>query len=574
MNLSKNLSPKFRIVFLSLTFILFCLGIYLAVKASTWSQNEIISEHDKHLSQLASTVDHNIGIVLNRSRMELSDLVNADEFKSAEQTLNDDNNYYQLFEHLKKSTVLLPDYANRIIVKKGNDIILSTMNDDSLNYSIIPEIGNDDIWHCIDKNSNKSYIALSCHSKTNDNIYYVLVDMELFFRRVVVDSIYEDYWIVLYNMESGLALQNDNSQPDYKIFLPDEMISRNDGYSKIYEHEMAGITGTSVYKYINDEGNEQTIRIYVIPSDKSENKVFTTSLAIYNEHVIASTRKITIYNFIAAILVVFSFTAFVSMLLKSRKKEQVLSKEIENLTKEKEIRDEILQQQEQIVHHQKLETIGTMTAGIAHEFNNLLSPIMGNSMLILEKSRTENEEIFDNALEIYTASEKARELIQNISKLSRKQSVSQMSPVSPGKLVENVLNMSNASIPNNISVNKIINTDCKILGDENQLGYMLLNLIINAVQAMKPNAGTLTVSVDLVDEDIQIAVADTGKGIPEENMKAIFDPFFTTKDAGKGTGLGLPISMRTATNHGGTILVENLPQGGAKFTFVVKAIKD
>ena len=131
-----------------------------------------------------------------------------------------------------------------------------------------------------------------------------------------------------------------------------------------------------------------------------------------------------------------------------------------------------------------------------------------------------------------------------------------------------------SSIPTNISINKVIRTDKRINGVESQLVYMLLNLMINAVQAMKPDGGTLTVSADAERENVLLAVADTGPGIPEENLERIFDPFFTTKEAGKGTGLGLPIARHIATDHAGTVRVENLPGGGAKFTVTIPAIPE
>lgn len=563
-----------RGIILLIMSLLFLAGVVLAVQTSVWSNQAIYDEHDQHLSDLASTVDHNINVVLNRCRIELSVLVKTDYFYSSEKLFRRDNNAAPIKTLLRNNALLLTDYADRIVVFKDKKSILSTEDNDALDYLITAETGSDDVWLCTDNSTGKSFFALSCPSENYDYTYYFLIDLQQFFRRVVIDTIYEDHWVVLYDEVSGLALQNERSQPDHEILTPDEILARNDGYTKILEHQQSGKSGASEYRYTDNIGEEYGIRMFVIPSSLSENRIFAVSVAVNSIHISLITRSMTFYSLIAAGMIAFSSAAAAFMLLHSGRREKELANEIASLEKEKQLSDEIIRNQEQLVHHQKLETIGTLTAGIAHEFNNLLSPIMGNSMLILEKSRTEDQEIFDNALDIYEASDRAKKLVQSISRLSRRQSAAQMRRVLPEKLISDVLSMSTASAPGNIEFRKIIETDSAIFGDESQLGHMLLNLVINAFQAMTPDGGTLTLSARSDDNNVYISVSDTGKGIPTEALETIFDPFFTTKDPGKGTGLGLSIAQRTAINHGGFITAENLPEGGARFTFTVPVYRE
>ena len=205
-------------------------------------------------------------MVLNRCRVELSDLIASDTFQSAEQAFATGDDTDALRAAMGKSPVLLTDYADRMIVRSEEKTLLSTAENAALRYSVLDDTDEDDIWLCVDNAEEKNYIALSCPSETCQNVYYVLVDLDLFFRRVVVDTIYGDYRIVLYDGGSGLMLQNDEERPDYVVLSKEELQSRGDAYSRIYACETAGEAGASVYRYTNAEGKRQAVRIYVIPS--------------------------------------------------------------------------------------------------------------------------------------------------------------------------------------------------------------------------------------------------------------------------------------------------------------------
>jgi len=551
--------------------VLFLAGVALTLYNLLRSRTAITEEHDRHLLQLCNTVDHSISNILDICRNEMTWEISEGSFHNAEATWQKTGNTANLRRLLETNALLPTGYADRIVVFSGEQAILSTVAGDALNYSFLPEDDGDDIWLCVDQTTGKSFIALSLSSQTVPLTYFALVDQRSFFQRVVAEGVWEDYWIVLYDPGSGFALQNSDNQPEYKVFTPRQMLSRNDGYTVIYQRQQSGQAGASPYCFVEPDGSTQDIRIYVIPSTGSENGIFAVGVSIFNEHISVPANQMTLYSIIAGMLVAFSAAGAVFMLLHSGKRERELAMELATLEKENQLSEELLRQQDKLVHQQRLQTIGTLTAGIAHEFNNMLSPIMSNSMLILEKSRTLDEDIFDTALEIYQASDRAKELVLKISRLSRRQSSDAHIPVAVSTLLAGVLSISSASIPANITVKTQIAQDIRILGDEGQLGHMLLNLVINSVQAMSPGGGTLTLSADSDGETVRITVADTGPGIPQELLNNIFDPFFTTKQVGSGTGLGLAIAQRTANNHCGELTAENLPEGGAKFTFTVPA---
>lgn len=245
----------------------------------------------------------------------------------------------------------------------------------------------------------------------------------------------------------------------------------------------------------------------------------------------------------------------------SRSRSQITDLEQKNAAM-----DELIRKQQQLAHHQRLETLGTMTSSIAHEFNNLLTPIMGYSMMALEKLPPEETELYDNILEIYTASRKAKQIISRLSDLSRKSSGDVIRPISPDDLVRKTLEAAAPARPEQVQVKLGLNCwDQRIPANEIQIAQLLLNLILNAFHAMEPEGGTLHVDTWFDQTCVHIRLSDTGCGIPPEILPHIFDPFFTTKESGKGTGLGLAIAAQVVEDHHGDIRVESTPGVGTTF---------
>lgn len=244
--------------------------------------------------------------------------------------------------------------------------------------------------------------------------------------------------------------------------------------------------------------------------------------------------------------------------------------ELKRLEKKKAAMEQLNRETRELAHHQRLQTIGTLTASIAHEFNNLLTPIMGYSMLALEKIPQENEELYDSILEIYESSRKAKTLVSRLSELSRKNTETSVHLVSPDELIQKALDVASPAQGDNVEVK--LNLNCweqRISANEIQITQLMLNLILNAFHAMEDEGGVLTISSDFDEENVRIIVADTGCGIPPEYRERIFEPFFTTKETGRGTGLGLAICAQVVEDHHGDISVESTPGEGTVFTVIL-----
>ena len=191
---------------------------------------------------------------------------------------------------------------------------------------------------------------------------------------------------------------------------------------------------------------------------------------------------------------------------------------------------------------------------------------MSYSLMTLEKLPPEEEELADNLIEIFNASEKAKEIISRLSDLSRKNSPNTFRSLSLDALVQRTLSVAMPAKPKGVEVKLNLNCwDQRIRANEIQITQLLLNLILNAFHAME-ETGMLVIDTSFDEQYVNLSVTDSGRGIPENIREKIFEPFFTTKDSSKGTGLGLAIAAQVVEDHAGTIQVTSKPGEGTTFT--------
>ncbi len=247
--------------------------------------------------------------------------------------------------------------------------------------------------------------------------------------------------------------------------------------------------------------------------------------------------------------------------------------ELQVVREKADLMEEINRQQQDLAHTERLQQLGVMTTGIVHEFNNMLTPIMGQSLLLLEQlADQESSPLFEYALDIYEASENARDILLRMSAMGKKDVDMRFKPLDLGALLQKTVNLASMAKDTHIRQELVLPPEplC-VSGNDQLLTQAFLNLMINACQAMGSD-GTLT--VELTEEIrsghsyARVDVRDTGPGIPEEKLRSIYDPFFTTKGE-RGTGLGLAICQKIIETHKGTIVAANNPGGGAVFTVCI-----
>lgn len=214
------------------------------------------------------------------------------------------------------------------------------------------------------------------------------------------------------------------------------------------------------------------------------------------------------------------------------------------------------EQEEQMYHTEKLASMGTLAAGVAHEINNPLALILGFTDLLLERAVPDSPEQ-DMLKTIEKHGLHAKSVVENLLSFAR-YTEHKDEFVNINQIIEKVLLVvGNTLVLNRISFEQKLEPDLpKIKGDGQEIGQIFLNIINNAMHAMK-GGGTLIITTRLLDNEwVEIRFSDTGHGIKKDNRTRIFDPLFTTKKVGEGTGLGLSVSYGMVTKHGGTITFE------------------
>jgi len=236
--------------------------------------------------------------------------------------------------------------------------------------------------------------------------------------------------------------------------------------------------------------------------------------------------------------------------------------------------------EEQMLHTEKLASIGTLAAGVAHEINNPLAVILGFTEILLEKS-PENSETHDLLGTIQKQGNNAKRIVENLLSFVRYKEHREDN-VDINKSIDEVLTVkgNNLSI-NNISVIKEMEESLLMVrGDPNELQQIFFNIINNAIPVMK-GGGTLTIQTRSIaineDNYVETRISDTGAGIKPEHRSRIFDPLFTTKKVGEGTGLGLTVSYAIAKKYGGSItfetkVKEESPNSGTTFIITLPAL--
>jgi PAS domain S-box-containing protein len=250
-----------------------------------------------------------------------------------------------------------------------------------------------------------------------------------------------------------------------------------------------------------------------------------------------------------------------------------------DITDEKEL-------ETQFLRAQRLESVGTLASGIAHDLNNILAPIIMSASML--RTRDLDEELKENLFStIEVSAKRGADIVRQILTFTRGVEGERLL-LQPLHILKEVVNIANETFPKNITVRARYSRGIwPVYGDPTQLHQVLMNLAVNARDAM-PDGGTITLGAENVKVDAQYAatlkngiepgnylawaVTDTGAGIPAEIKDRIFDPFFTTKELGKGTGLGLSTVIGIVRGHNGGLTLESELGCGTKFTIFIPAI--
>lgn len=261
--------------------------------------------------------------------------------------------------------------------------------------------------------------------------------------------------------------------------------------------------------------------------------------------------------------------------LELEEKNRMLSEEIAERKRAEEEKHKL---EAQLIQAQKLEALGSLAGGIAHDMNNILYPIVINTETLLDEASpgTQAHEMLSQTLE---SAYRQRDLVKQILAFS-KRSMQMFNPISIVPLLEHTLKFIRSTTPSSIEIKHSFNAPIDtIMGDPTQIQQVIMNLCKNAADAIDTQKGIIEISISNVHLEenpampemksgkyLELIVQDTGQGIPPDMIDQVFDPYFTTKSVGKGSGLGLSVVYGIVQKHGGAITVTSTVGEGSRFT--------
>ena len=280
-----------------------------------------------------------------------------------------------------------------------------------------------------------------------------------------------------------------------------------------------------------------------------------------------------------------------------KEKIKILEKETatlkESLISQKENEEKLRQSQEQLFQAQKMETLGTLVAGVAHEINNPINLIMYNIPLlkkiwhdfkpVIHKNATENpvqkygglsyEFLNENLDQLITdmdlAAKRVETIVSRLKDFSRKSSIIDKSEMSVNDAIQNTLRLAQSTLKkSNVDVRLDLSEEIpSIKGHLQSIEQVILNLVINAIEAIEHDHGAIDINTDYDEKKKQVilTVCDNGSGMPPEVLEKIFDPFFTQKQTKGGTGLGLSVTYSLVKAHEGEITCQSEEGTGTRF---------
>ncbi|MGE5240260.1 MAG: PAS domain S-box protein, partial [Bacteroidota bacterium] len=258
---------------------------------------------------------------------------------------------------------------------------------------------------------------------------------------------------------------------------------------------------------------------------------------------------------------------------------------LRDITEAKKKEEELRKSEAQLRQAQKMEAIGHLTGGVAHDFNNILTAVMGYVAMAQERAAEQGDERLDKYLErALRSGRQARDLIQQMLTFSRGQR-GEPRALALAPLIKESVKLMRSTLPSSIEFETDLDTAVPaVLLDPVQLEQVLMNLCINARDAMQ-GAGTLHIALartapsdgvctschqPVRGSHVELVVRDSGAGIAPEVVERMFEPFFTTKEVGKGSGMGLSTVHGIVHEHGGHVIVETAPGAGATFRVLLK----
>ena len=540
----------------------------------------VIENNKDRLMTIAQNVSVSVGSEISQTKQGLHFFVESSDFKSALDAYLHETNAWPLNRLALSYSVYYSQILDNMIIftdsfenplwklKQSNYQYLSSVSSDA--YATI------EIWT---SGQDDQYAYLSITVRNNQGISLcAMLDLHLMHERMLEPIKLGDRGYVYATNSEGLIIMiSDKSQigkdvvtghqekyPDYQL--------NTEGIKHFVESEKSGEEGSEIFESYWWE-SERPVKAKILgaytPVQVDDGFLIISAIQDYNEVTNLVTRNLA--KILTVSMVIFlTIAVLVFILYEAKRRQREVEKENRYL-KELNQTLQTLQDNERVIfHQQRLQIIGTMTSGIAHELNNLLTPIMGYSAMLVDQMDEDNP-AKDDVLEILLASQKAKDIIQQISALGKRNVETVYRYENVSQLLDRSMRMIANLIPANIRFDaQITDRSYGIFCNDTQIHQVLINLVFNAIAAIgtKPD-GQISLTYSPMKADglamVCIIISDNGCGMSDQVSSQIFDPFYTTKSNSGGTGLGLSVAQNIISSHKGSITVHSVEGEGASF---------
>ncbi len=560
----KTAKREVFIIALAVAVLCVAIGAYNVWKAFERFDESFITEKDTQLYSLMRSGDINLENSINSIERETETFLHRRQLKAEIDSWKNGGGKDSLKEYISNNTLKAnPIYAD--LVMNYKDKILCTA---SGNTSYYPVTGSDGNELSISADGDGNYY-LDFHQEAEDRITYdVMIDLSRLYSLAIGSD--REREIMLMDSSSVIAIMSDGEGVKI-VRIDDEADEKTADFIEFMATcQKEGIADGISVKSTDDKGESYNARMVALPSGSTVNGAFAIGIHANYEEAIGPSRKAAREIFIYGTIAMLGVAGLLILMIMMRRANEASSAELMVLKKKNETMEEINQKMQALAHHQRLETIGTMTASIAHDFNNLLTPIMGYSIMTMEMLPADATDLQDNLMEIYDASVKAKDIVNRLAELTKKGKEENFKDIDIDEVIQSALKVTLPAKPKEVEVKANFNAEGnQIRADRTQISQMVMNIVLNAYDAMRGEGGTLLVSTRISGEEVVIRFKDNGCGMDTETMSRIFDPFYTTKESGKGTGLGLAIVAQIVETHGGKIYVDSQPGEGTEFRIYI-----
>ena len=535
-------------------------GIFGVWRAFARFDENTMTEKDDQIYTLIRSDDINIENSLSAFEREADTFLSRNMLKQALQTWAEEDDTSELKSFIKNNTLTTnPIYADLVMLQNENILLSATGNK---GYTFLTTKDANGIRLCRDEDG-KYYLAYEHDGKAGVS-YDALIDLESLYMTAIGTN--PERGVMLIDSTTNLMLMSDGEGVVVRTTSDevDETTAACRDY--VLRCQQSGASGGMSIELKDADGRPYTARLVAQPSGSTLNGEFAMGVIINYEEAIAPSRAAARAILIYGGLAIIGVLGLLLLLVFISRANANTSAEVNVLKKKNEALEEINRKMQALTHHQRLETIGTMTASIAHDFNNLLTPIMGYSIMTMEMLPPDATDLQENLLEVYNASVKAKDIVTRLSELSKKGNEETYSDVDIDETIQSALKVTLPAKPKNVEVKANFGAKGTLIrADSTQISQLVMNIVLNAYDALREQGGSIMVSTRRAGDEVIMRFRDTGCGMDAETVTKIFDPFYTTKESGKGTGLGLAIVAQIVETHGGRIYVDTEPGKGTEF---------